>query len=191
VTPDAKWVDSPRTHLNKRKLARQDISEEHQREIKTGAVKQHANYLSSDEEEDTVGKETVEKIYVPGPFPDDSADICALTLQGEEIINLRTSGNLVEGNTVVGYLNLLVSPFYYSGYGARRAHLTFMPCVSKTGWSQHVAHLAELNDASHFIDWEEDKLIFISIFLGAAESGHLALLAVNRLRHPAGVSSNV
>jgi hypothetical protein len=184
-----KKVDSPRTHKNNRKLARKDIREQHQREIKTGAVKQHADYLASGEEEEdaTVGKKALEGIYVPGPFPNDSADICSLTLKGDEITDLRTSGSLVTGSTVVGYLNLLVSPFYYSHYGVRRAHDTFMPCVSKQGWSHHVARMEELNDASYFIDWGEDKLIFIPIFLGAEQAGHWALLVVNRLRHPAGV----
>jgi hypothetical protein len=45
VTPDARKVDSPRTYKNKWKLARKHTKEQHQKEIKTGAIEQDTEYF--------------------------------------------------------------------------------------------------------------------------------------------------
>jgi hypothetical protein len=137
---------------------------------------------------------------VAGPNPDIplEEDGCKLKLTRNDRMEQKSQGSMITGITTTAYLNLLSRKCFHSG--VRRTHDGFFR-VLRTTLNEHVEHgtdggfrkfaqnMSSVGSSvgDQHINWENDDLIFIQIFLGPAEAGHFALLVVDRTWHKPGI----
>jgi hypothetical protein len=93
---------------------------------------------------------------------------------------------MLNGIATTAYLNILTRAHHHAG--VRRSNDSFVRVIqnenkkhgSLRGFASFVKVLTSMQTGDHIIDWEDDPLIFLQIFLGHPECGHWALVVVDR-----------
>jgi hypothetical protein len=116
-----------------------------------------------------------EPILIPGPVVPDRG---AIVLVPADTHGLLTFGTLLNGNVVLGYLNLLAVKFNGLGIPVRIVMPQFYPTFLLEGWNKVQGWVR----ATGFMEtnWETAPIILVPIFTGSIFSGHWSGFTVGR-----------
>lgn len=123
---------------------------------------------------------------VKGPIPDEP-DLGMMFLEKRDLADVTKQGSMISGCATTAYFNHLVRSYHL--LGVRRTGDTFMhdltQRITKTktpeaAFSSFSQELKERMMGSHTIDFENDPLILIQVFVGDPQCGHWSLLVIDR-----------
>jgi len=133
-----------------------------------------------------------EDMVVSGPHPR-SPNVGRALLEPQDYKRVMQQGLMMCGFETTAYLSRLSRANY--NLGVRRVEEDFWTRMGENLTQHGIAnfweiHMQQMNRralGSNFIDWQNDPVIIIPIFLGPREAGHWTLLICDRTRSKTGV----
>ena len=145
----------------------------------------HIDLLDSDDEEpsNVTAVRSNEVLYqVMGPDPNKPSK-GSDPIYRHHVENLRQQGTMIKACIIRAYLSSLVRPFHHLG----------VHCIGTQFWDEWLTTrswecVERIPDGMQSgVNWEEDKLIFVPIFIGPAFGGHFSLLVIDRTQNKDGI----
>lgn len=127
----------------------------------------------------------------------ENEDFGRIKLKAEDMVPVAVTRSLLTDNVTTGYLNLLGNTWNKDrpndGIDFNRSAPDVIAAIeghlkeSHSGahaMDEYSKFLLEVEDASAFIRWEHDKLVYVQVFQGPRTGGHWTGLMLDRTRGP-------